>query len=52
MQLHALHLFRPSDISNEVMKLVTDESKNGQVLLIFQNSEDLEVQVENVQFNN
>ena len=49
---HAVHLFRPSDISNEVMKLVTDESKNGQVLLIFKNPEDPAVQVENVQLNN
>ena len=45
-------IFRPSDIGNEAIKLVTDESANGQVLLITRNPEDFTVKVENVQFNN
>ncbi|CAB4045110.1 Hypothetical predicted protein [Paramuricea clavata] len=41
---------KTSDISNEVMKLINDESKNGQVLAITKNPDDCTlVKVENVE---
>ncbi|XP_028411098.1 short-chain dehydrogenase reductase 2a-like [Dendronephthya gigantea] len=42
---------KPSDISKEVMKLISDESKNGQVLLIEKNPQDqTQIKVENLDF--
>ncbi|CAB3984033.1 15-hydroxyprostaglandin dehydrogenase [NAD(+)]-like [Paramuricea clavata] len=41
---------KTTDISNEVMKLINDESKNGQVLAITKNPDDrTQVKVENVE---
>ncbi|CAB3992720.1 Hypothetical predicted protein [Paramuricea clavata] len=41
---------KPSDVVNEVMKLINDESKNGQVLLITKDPEGpMQVKVENIE---
>ncbi|CAB4023974.1 Hypothetical predicted protein, partial [Paramuricea clavata] len=41
---------KPSDVGNEVMKLINDESKNGQVLLITKDPEGpTQVKVENIE---
>jgi hypothetical protein len=48
--LHHSFFNRTSDISNEVMKLINDASKNGQVLAITKNPDDRTlVKVENVE---